>query len=310
MHPPSGPSKVLPWLSVAFCVCAWGSSFVAARHLLHPATPGAPALDPVTLAAARFSIASLFFAAPFAVALVRRRISGRDLLRMALLGQIAFSVYFWLQYTGVSKTNAGISAILAVGLLPSATALMAPLAGERRPPAGAWAALLLGFLGVAAIALDKPVSVSGTADFILGALCLVANAFAFALYSLLNRRWSKDIPPIRMTAGSMIFGTLGLLAMSAATPGEGWAALKSLEATQGAALLFLSLACSVAGYVAWTYAMTRIEAGRATVWLYAEPVVAAALGWTVLGERYGWLALAGAAAIGISAVLATRHRPP
>jgi hypothetical protein len=37
---------------------------------------------------------------------------------MAFLGQIAFSLYFWLQYTGVQQTNASISSILVVGLIP------------------------------------------------------------------------------------------------------------------------------------------------------------------------------------------------
>jgi len=306
----SSQSKVLPGIAIAFAVFAWGGSFVAARHLLSPSTPGSTALDPVTLAAARFAIASLFFAAPFGLWVIRRGIAGIDLLRMALLGQVAFSVYFWLQYTGVRNTNAGVASVIAVGLFPSATAALAPLGGERRPSAGAWGALLLGFLGVAAVVMDKPVEISGSPDFLLGALCLVGNAFAFAAYSLLSRRWMKGLPPLIMTGGSMIFGTIGLLLMSLASGGSGWKSLAHLDASQWGALAFLGLACSVAGYVAWNFALSRLEAGRAAVWIYAEPVVAAALGWTLLGERFGAFVLLGAGAIALSAILANRLRPP
>lgn len=298
---------MLPGLAIAFAVFAWGGSFVAARHLLKP-PPDRTALDPLLLAAARFSIASLVFAVPFGLALIRRAVSGRDLLRMAVLGQVAFSTYFWLQYTGVQKTNAGIASILVVGLFPSATAVLAPLAGEKRPSLRSWVALLVGFLGVAILAFDKPVEVSGTGSFIVGAACCVANAFGFAVYSILSRRWLTTVKPLTLTSGGMIFGTLGLLAMTL-VPGAGaWDALKSLDAAQWSALLYLSLVCSVLGYLAWNFALSRIEASRASVWIYAEPVIALALGMSILGETYGWTAFAGAAAIAVSVIVVNSQR--
>lgn len=294
-------SKAPATAAIWFAVAVWGASFVAARHLL-----GLDALDPVTLAAARFTLASLFFAGPFAAALIRRRFSGRDLLRMALLGQIAFSTYFWLQYTGVQKTNAGIGAILVIGLTPSAAAVLSRFAGESRLTLSAWGGLLLGFLGVAALVLEKPVEVSGGSDFLIGALCLVGNAFAFPAYSLLVRRWMKGLRPLDLTGGTMIFGTMGLALLSFTISPGGWHGLARLDGVQWGALLYLSIVCSVAGYFAWNFALSRIEASRAAVCLYAEPVVAMTLGASLLGERYGWTAFAGAAAIAVSVALVTR----
>lgn len=302
-------SNLLPALAIAFCVLVWGGSFAAARILLNPAE-GRTGLDPITLAASRFTIASLVFLGPFVLEIVRKTLTGRDLLRLALLGQIAFSIYFWLQYTGVRNTNAGLASILAVGLLPSATAMMAPLGGEARPSRRAWLALALGFAGVVAIALEKPAGVSDGASFWLGAACLTANAFAFALFSLLNRRWCKGMKPLTVTGGSMIFGSIGLLVMTAVSNPGGVSALAKLDGTQWGALVFLILCCSVGAYFAWTWALTRIEASRATACVYAEPVVAVALGLTVLGERYGAGAYVGAAAIALSVLIATVNRRP
>lgn len=294
-------------MAVAFAVTVWGASFVAARHLLEPGSLDRTALDPLTLAAARFAIASLIFAAPFAVALIRRTISGRDLIRMALLGQIGFSTYFWLQYTGVKHTNAGVASVLVVGLFPSATAVLAPLFGERKLSGRAWAALLLGFVGVAILAMERPGQGSGRGRFLVGAACCVANAFGFAVYSLLSRRWMKSVAPLTMTAGAMILGTLGLLAFSLVKGGSGWSSMKSLDATQWGALAFLSVFCSVFGYFAWNFALTRIEASRAAVWIYTEPVIAMGLALVLLGERYGWPAIAGVTAIALSVVVVSRR---
>ena len=74
----------------------------------------------------------------------------------------------------------------------------------------------------------------------------------------------------------------------------------ALDRTQWIALGFLSLFCSVLGYFAWSFALARVEASRASVCIYAEPVIAMALGSVLLKERYGAMAFAGAAAIAAS----------
>lgn len=308
MPHPTKASTALAWGAVVFAVVVWGGSFVAARHLLNPEAPDRTRLAPLTLAAVRFAIASLFFVPILAAALRRGQLTRRDLWRMVLLGQIAFSTYFWLQYTGVQKTNAGLSSILAVGLMPSVTAVLAPKAGEERTRLGAWAGLLLGFLGVGAIVLDRPFDAAATLDFAIGALCLTGNAVAFAVYSLLSRRWMKETPPLVMTAGTMVSGTAGLLVLAAIADPAGPGRLASLEIPQWGAILYLALACSVGGYAAWTFALSRIEASRATVWIYTEPVTAMALGALVLGERYGAFALAGTGAVALSVIVTTRAR--
>src|SRR2546421_5916889 len=125
-------NQVLVYSGILFAVAAWGASFVAARFLLHSETTGQAVLSPTVLAALRFSIASLFFVVPLVRAVIQHQVTGRDLLLMGLLGQITFSLYFWLQYTGVQKTNASISSILVVGLIPVVTAFLAQFFGEER----------------------------------------------------------------------------------------------------------------------------------------------------------------------------------
>src|SRR5437773_8956769 len=165
---------ILTYAGVWFAVLAWGLSFVAARYLLHPETAGQASLSPTVLAAARFSLASLFFVGPIARALFQRQIACRDLLRMALLGHITFSLYFWLQYTGVQLTNASISSILVVGLIPVVTAFLSQFFGEKPLSPATFSALLLGFLGVAIIVFQEPFSVTHPSAFLFGALCLVS----------------------------------------------------------------------------------------------------------------------------------------
>ncbi len=294
---------VLAYSGVWFAVIAWGGSFVAARVLLHADATNQISLSPTILAALRFSLASLFFVVPLAIAIVRHQLSLRHLLQMAFLGQITFTVYFWLQYTGVQQTNASISSILVVGLIPVVTAFLSQFLGKEQLSLTKFGTLLLGFLGVAIIVWQQPVQVTLATGFLFGALCLVGNAFAFAIYANLSKRWMQDIPPLVMTGGTMLSGAAGLLLLSLLDPATNrWSDVARLNTIQWIALVFLATVCSVIAYFAYNVALTRLEASRVAVYIYFEPVVAILLGVTLLGESLSWQTLAGAATIGVSVV--------
>ena len=290
-------------------VVAWGGSFVAARALLHASATGEASLSPTVLAALRFSLASLFFVIPLARAILRRQLSRGDLLRMAVLGQITYSTYFWLQYTGVALTNAGIASILVIGLMPLATALVARLLGVERLTWRVGVALVLGFLGVVLIVLQQGLSIGHDLSFAFGALCLIGNAVAFAVYSNLSKRWMRTISPLDMTGGTMLSGALGLLALAlVTTSSDQWGQVARLDGGQWFALLFLALVCSIVAYLIYNAALTRVPASRAAVFNYGEPVVAVALGAMLLGERLSAQAIAGALIIALSVYLLQRGK--
>ena len=204
------PHQLLISVGIWFAILCWGGAYVAARFLLHPAATEQVALSPALLAALRFGIASLFFVLPLAHAIRQRQVSTHQLLLMALLGQLTFSLYYWLQYFGIQQTDASIAAILGVGLIPMFTTLLAQAFGQERLHASLFAALCLGFGGVTLIVLEQPFSTGLHSGFFLGALCLVSNTFLFAFYSNLSKRWMQDISPMVLTGGTMISGTRAL----------------------------------------------------------------------------------------------------
>ena len=302
--PEKTSGHILAYIGVWIAVIAWGASFVAARVLLNTETRYQVSLSPTVLAALRFSIASLFFIVPLSIAIVRRRLSVRQLVQMFFLGQVAFSLYFWLQYTGIQKTNASISSILVVGLIPTVTAFLSQFIGQEHLSLTRVGALLLGFFGVSIIVLGQQTQLIQGSDFLFGSVCLVGNAFAFAIYSNLSKRWMQDISPLLMTGGTMLSGAIGLLLLSLADPIHNrWGDIIRLDATQWLALLFLSLGCSVIAYFVYNFALTKISASRAAVYIYFEPVVAVILGVTLLTEHLSWQTLSGAVVIGASVVI-------
>jgi drug/metabolite transporter (DMT)-like permease len=300
----AGISRFIVYAGVWFAVFSWGASFVAARFLLHPGFAALVALSPLLLAAVRLCIASLFFLVPLVGAIVRRQVSPRELLLMFLLGQLAFSLYFWMQYSGVQQTSASVSSILVVGLIPAFTALLAPVFGKERLMLSLFVALLLGFAGVALIVLQQPFTITLQSGFLLGTLCLLGNTLAFALYSHLSKRYLRVISPVVLTGGTMFSGALGLILLTLLDPARNrWQDIVLLSPVQWLALLFLALVCSVLASFAYNVALSTLEASRVAVFIYFEPVVAVLLGVILLGEQLTWQMLLGSVAIAGSIVL-------
>jgi drug/metabolite transporter (DMT)-like permease len=296
------------WLAVYaglwFSQLAWGASFVAARMVLHTAPPDQTSLSPTVLAAVRFSLAAVFFLPSLARSLWSRRLTLIGLLKLGALGQLTFTVYFWLQYTGVQLTNASVAAILVVGLIPAATATLAHLLHEERLSRLSIAALALGLAGVVVIQLPSIGSGGLRAVFSPGALCLVADAAAFAIYSTLSKRWMATVSLVDLTGGTMLGGAVGLLLLSLTNPaGNSWSAVGHLSARQWVAVLFLALICSIGAYVAYNFALTQIPASRAALYIYFEPVITVALAEVLLGERLSVVAVIGALIIAVSVAL-------
>ena len=280
--PRSSPQMVV-YALLLFVMVVWGASFVAARMVLSPEGDGEASLSPTMLATIRFLIASAIFLPILYRQHTRvRSVAWGDIPLFLLLGQLGISVYFWLQYTGVQLTNAGIASVLVVGLIPLATMvtsgvmLKEPLGGRRG------AALGLGAVGVAVVVSQRGLALAVESGFLLGSLCLVANAFCFALYSTLVRGLKNRYPALTITGGMMVAGTLGLLLLALAT--EDWGGLSALSAAQWGAIAYLAVVCSVLAYFFYNYALARMEASQAAAWVYLEPPVAVVLGALMLGE--------------------------
>ncbi|MDA8217074.1 MAG: DMT family transporter [Dehalococcoidales bacterium] len=294
------------YLMLLFAVGAWGGSFVAARLLLAPTAPGATVLTPTLVATLRFLVASAVFL-PLLYSEQRRGrgLGVADLPRFLLLGQLGISIYFWLQYTGVQLTNAGISAVLVVGLIPLATLVISALTLGERLGRARVLALAVGAVGVAVIAGQRGLDLALESGFLLGAACLVANAFCFAVYTSWVRGLRDRYSPLATTAGLMLTGTAGLLAIS--LPSDDWSVVGALDGGQWLAVLYLGLASSVLAYFFYNYALSRLEASKVAVWVYLEPPVAVVFGALLLGEVATLPTLLGALLILVSLVVVQRY---
>ena len=261
--------------AVAFTVMVWASAFVAIRAALH-------GFSPVPLAALRYLIASLAIAVVFAVKRPRR-ISVRNLPRVAIAGVIGITVYNVALNMGERTVNSA-SASFVGNTVPVFTAALATFALAERLSPFAWGGLFLSLAGAGLIGFGQ-----GSPRFETGVILVLAAALSQAAYFVLQKPLLNLYAPLEFTGVAIWAGTAVLLPVLPVAFRQLWSA----PASATLSVIYLGLFPAAGGFLAWAYVLSRVPAARAASFLYFVPGVSAGLGWLLLGERPSWLVLLG-----------------
>lgn len=155
--------------------------------------------------------------------------------------------------------------------------------------------LAVGFSGILVLVWpDLVASAFGGSRYGAGILALQLACIGWALGSSYAKRHSQTTDVLAAAAMQMLFGGAWML-LAGAVVGE----LPRLHfnPTTSAALLYLILAGSVAGYAAYAYALKHLPVSTVSMYAYINPVIAVTLGTVLLGEPFHARMLVAAAII-------------
>ena len=250
-------------------------------------------VPPATLALIRLAIGALVLI-PLAVALrpaAAAPIGRTDRWRILWMGVLGFAGAFAFSHWGITRSTATNAALL-ITVEPISLILLSPWAlGERLTPReGAGAALALA--GAAVVVINGiPGVTAALVPHWRGDLLLVLAGLAYAAYSLFGRGVLTRHPAIAVTAWSIAWGVAAMLPLAALE----WSAGVELRLTGPAILgvLYLAVLITTLGYLAWNWALERVPAPRAAIFLNIQPLVGALLGVYYLGEPLTVFTVAG-----------------
>lgn len=271
--------KTKHWLGVLYVNCAtlaWASNMVMGRVLKD-------AIGPITLASARFVVASVIFALLLRQQPAADRKIGNDrllLIGMALTGVVLFSpaLYLGLRYTSA------VNGTLINGIGPLMTGAMAaailhqPM--SRRQVVGA----LVGLVGVAYLITNGTADFWQNAQFNVGDFIVLFSVAIWGLYSVMGSRVMRKRSTISTTALSTLLGLPILILLSF------WE-MRHIPVNFDAKLLlgivYLGIVPAAGGFYAWNAGVSRLGPGGAMVFYNTLPLYGALLGVTLLGEPLG-----------------------
>lgn len=251
----------------------WGFNYVAAKY-------GVTALPPLLFTGLRFVIV-LAVLAPF----LRRR--PQDLRQIALIGFFGGTLHFACMFTGLSLSDASVTAVLSQLHAPFSTVLsmvvLKETIGWRRG-----LGLGLAFGGVLFLGFDPKVL-----SYVEGALLVVVAAFAIAVAQVFTRQ-TKGIGALELqawlalvTAPSLLFGSVLFESGQAAALGAApWLVF--------AALAYTALGASVFGHSTMTFLLQRYDVALVAILSLLAPVFGVVFSLLVLGESLGPRVLIGA----------------
>lgn len=215
---------------------------------------------------------------------------------------VEMAVPFPLVAFGEQHVSSSLTAILVAAAPLMVAGLALRLDPGERADGPRLAGLVLGLAGVVALV---GIDVAGDADELLGAAAILLATLGYAIAPFVINGPLRGTDSIGLVAVGLTLAAAALTPLALAAPPEGTPSAGAI-----ASIVVLGVACSAAALVLFTTLVAEIGGGRAIVITYIAPVVAVALGVTILGESLGAGAIAAMLLILAGSWLATGGRLP
>ena len=229
-------------------------------------------------------------------------LSRKQILQAIGVGWVGYGISLGLQFVGTRLSTASNGALVTSATPAFVLLFAAWLLGERIT-GRRFVALLVSTLGV--LAVIDPRTARFSPDLFWGNLSLVGAALTWALYSVLVRKVTRQLPVLPAT---MVFLWGGFLIT---IPASAWelSTMPVGHITLGVILgiLYLGVISTALAMYLWNKAFATLEASTASLTFFAQPVVGAALGGLFLHEKLSLLFLVGGVLIGIGLWLAANE---
>jgi drug/metabolite transporter (DMT)-like permease len=230
-------------------------------------------------------------------------LSRRDWMLLALLGLIGHFLYQICFIEGLARTTVA-NASLVIGCTPMVVAIVSAAIGSERLGPMHWVGTALSLAGIYLV-VGRGDGAGATG--LTGDLLMAVSVVCWAVYTLVGRELLRRHSPLVVTGYSMAFGTLLFLMYAGPVMLQtDWLALER-DAWLGIAYAtFLAFNVS---YMLWYTGVQRLGSARTSLYSNLVPIVSLAVAALWLGERLGWVKIAGAAAV-LSGLALTRVQLP
>ena len=262
-------------LAMMVTVLSWAGLFPIGKRVL-------ATLDPYYLTVIRYGIAAAILLVilmlregPQVLAELRRDARRGWLVLYGIVGFAGFSLFM---FEGLSSTSPAQAAVIAA-MQPLIMALVFWVIRGVRPARVTLACVGLAFFGCVVVVSKGDLANLSHGGHVGGDLLVLVAAVCWVIYTLGAQRFA-DWSPLRYTALSCAFGTLGIFFIAAIATWLGRAHLPgpAQVASVGGELVFLILMTSVVAVLLWNVGVRCLGPLNATLFGNFIPVLVFAIG--------------------------------
>ena len=268
--------KKIALILVTLSAIFWGTNFNIGKIVIEQ-------ISPMSVAAIRFSLASLFIL-PMILCLESNALIKETIKRNAwvylFMGVIGVAGFNWLLFIGLKHTTA-INGSLIMASNPLVTLLLSGIFLKNSINATQRIGLVLSLAGVITVITQGSLDVLLHLKIASGDWLIMAANICWAAYGVFGRCYLKDSKPIITTASTMFIGAIALILM--AIHDVNMSQLLDQNGPVYISLLYMAFFGSVLAYLFWNYGITHLGAENTSVFFNLVPVVTVLVA-AILGE--------------------------
>ncbi len=266
-------TQILPILCLLIAMFLWGSSFIALKLAFAH-------YHPMVVTAGRMVVASIafFFLLP---RFKNIRIRHQDYKLLCFMALCEPCLYFILEALALKNTSASQASMITT-MLPLLVAVSSALYLSEKFSLKNIIGLAIAMIGALGLSMGGEISEHAPAPLLGNFYEFLAMIFATA-YTIAIKKLTSRYSPLFLTAVQAWVGTL-FFAPILLFPGINLPATFTLLPT--AATIYLGLAVTIVAYGSYNYALSKMDAGKASVYVNLIPLFTMLLGWIVFKESF------------------------
>ncbi|HEY7692171.1 MAG TPA: DMT family transporter [Gaiellaceae bacterium] len=277
-------------------IVIWAFNITVTKYIL---THG---FQPLAYGAIRYGAAAVLAVSVAFLLEGSLRVQGRRSLELVGLASV-FLLVNQVSFVYALKLGSATTVALILGMTPIFAAIIASLVGLEQLTGRFWVATLIGFVGVAFVALGSGGDLSSDLG---GDLLAIMLAVSWAAYSVTIAPLMRDYSPYRISAVVLVIMCIPFVALSSPQ-------IADQDYASLGALVWIGLAFAIVGplfltNILWFRSIGIVGPSRATLFANAQPFVAAIFAALILSEHLHWLQIVGGVTILLGIVLERRWR--
>jgi drug/metabolite transporter (DMT)-like permease len=266
------------YLTVAASV--WGGMYVVSKIVL-------AIVQPLELVWLRYVVALVTLVIMGVATRQSWQIQRRDIPLIVSIGMIGYFVSIWSQFAGTQLSSAQMGAVIT-SATPAFMIVFARILLKEKVTLQKGLSVCLATMGVLLIVGVDDVGHSSQ----LGGIILGIAALTWALMSVLVKRIPNHYSQLVITTYAILVATIAMTPLVITQINFAQIQQVLLQPIVWGGILYLGIVSTAGAFYFWNKGLQMLDASRAGIYFFFQPLVGTLLGWFFLGEQVGitfWL---------------------